>query len=125
MFLENTLFSVFACTMCVYGQVTPSLYQAKKEYDEAVERYQGHTHLDLDPNEFKEDFAVVGDAYAVVFEAKAAELMLKPASASTKKKAIEQELQKVSKFSKLFNTRIRESIHKSLLTEANSIILDA
>lgn len=64
-------------------------------------------------------------AYGVITEAKVCEMILAKMSADKLKKAIETELIRLGKHSKLWNVNIKAGRHKALRMEMDSIILGA
>ncbi len=71
---------------------------------------------------------ILGNAYAVIFEAKALGIFDKPEeelALTGKKKAIEVELGKVTKYTKAWNIKVREYIHATIMKEANTLLVDS
>ena len=98
--------------------------EAKKDFDSARERLGAY----LGDKTFDDDTvtAILANSYSVIAEAKLiGHLSSSSGSVAAKRKAIEGELARLTKHAKLYSFKPKNTVHQTVLAEANSIILDA
>ena len=102
-----------------------SISQARKVYGDAMNRYSDYA--ETSQHDLAECDKIHAQAYTVIFEAKVCEILSKEhRSVVAKKKAMESEIDKLTKVAKaLKHKHMRELVHPALMAEATSVILDA
>ncbi len=101
--------------------------QAIKAYKECADKYKKYLTGDLP--DFADNYLVFGHSFAVIFEARVITIVTDPVeqtSVKAKKKQIEAELVKMTKYGEMFGrTKLKEFVHSAVIAEANSILLDS
>jgi hypothetical protein len=98
--------------------------QAKKNFDGNWDRL-GHYLPDPEPFSMHAANTALGKAYLTISEAKILSILGSSEGLAKKCSDLQQELAKVSKFSKLFDFKIKKAMHSAIKAEVDSILVDA